>query len=717
MAKNTALSEDEIVDWLVELIKNDELLEVIDETEKIYAIKETFNQAACIPAFGFDHLSRRASVRAAATVLDTLSLLEIISVNKSISLTTGEILRPDILCFNPEKRSFVVFEVKRDKLTERQALTELAGYEQELRNALPFIGGYEVNFVVISTQWDQLLDHAVANYNTWSAKHCLALKVEADKRPFSLACHVPQAWQMRGGTGLPDDALQTIDLYLYEDSDQEANDDVPQQLFTAMEAIARSGDRLGSHGFALLWRDNINIGNGSWAITLCGIDPIAMHTWCLESGITTRSSALTDYVEKHAAETPLQVPSALYRSAKEAFPLMGSRYRPMFESSLSWGQKLEMIRGRSVPVYFEFWGALGDYAREFVTHPGVRNRYLPFIEQDGFDWHHPEVAVPLLGNICGYVPFPQGVIRCRASFEAGVVLGLFETLARTADEFDEPQAGLESILSWAFLEVIRVHIEMCEIYRTVREVNVPPPPISSNYEKRASSADLLSTWVLDHLIGDSHPIHQTCYEIGRAGAPCLSNWLNEKSRDAFSAAHAEDVVAQLREGLADIISHADDFEGGYMKSGPLEQFLKQIGFDLASPLPVQISKIDVIPAKELLMAFQTIGADGLDEIIPAVLHTTGPLPGIDIDWEALQQSARAIFKSGVRWPTVIVSQNGRFGIGELQGLPKQMLPPIANPDEEVYFFDEKAAFSSARKVTWVGLKVEFDVNSQDSGLA
>lgn len=715
MAKNTALSEDEIVGWLVELIKDNKLLEGIDETDQIYAIKETFNQPASIPAFGFDHLSRRASVRAAATVLDNLTWLEIISVNTSISLTTGEILRPDILCFNPETRAFVVFEVKRDKLTERQAVTELAGYEQELRNALPFIGGCEVNFVVVSTHWDQLLDHAVANYNTWSAKHCLALKVEADAHPFSLACHIPQAWQVRGGAGLPDDALQTIDVCLYEEGeegDEEASGEVPQQLFTVMEAIARSGDRFGAHGFALLWRDSSNIGNGRWAITLCGIDPIAMHTWCARAGIATRPSALTQYVEKHVAETPLQVPSTVYQSAKEAFPLMGGRYRPVFENSMSWGQKLEVIRHRSSPVYFEFWGALGDYAREFVSHQGVRDRYLSFIEQEGFDWHHPVVAAPLLGNICSDVPFPRGVVRCRGAFEAGIVIGLFESLARAAENFDEPQAYFESILDWAILEVIRVHIEMCEIYRTADEVNEPPPPISNNRNKRASNAELLSIWVLEHLIGDGHPIHQICYEIGRAGAPCLSEWLDDASRDAFSAAHAEGVVASLRKCLADLVSHADVFEGGYLSSGPLSIFLRRIGFDMQSPLPAQVSKIDAVPAVDLLSEFHSIGVDGLDEIIPAVLHTTGPLPSIDIDWEGLRQSACALFKSGIRWPTVTVSQNGRLGIGELQGLSRQLLPPIGDPEMEVYFVDEKAAFSSASRMTWVALKAEFKVDSK-----
>lgn len=244
-------------------------------------------------------------------------------------------------------------------------------------------------------------------------------------------------------------------------------------------------------------------------------------------------------------------------------------------------------------------------------------------------------------------------------------------------------------------------------------MNEPPPPISNNGENRASSADLLSAWVLNHLIGNDHQIHQICYAVGRAGALCLSDWSDETSRHAFLAAHAEDVVTPLRVGLADIVGDGDDWVDAYTGSGPLAQFLTRIGIDMQSPLPAQRSKIDAVPAEDLLMAFQRIGVDGLDEIIPAVLHTTGPLPGIDIDWEGLQQSASALFNSGVRWPTVTVSQNGQFGIGELQGISRKVLPPIADPDEEVYFVDERAVFSSARKMTWMQLREEFHGHSED----
>lgn len=95
------------------------------------AIQEHFLLAFGVDSFFF----RRASADAAANVLEHLSSLEIISVNTSISLTTSEVFRPDILYFNQKTRTMVVFEVKRATHTERQTVTELAGYEQERLNA------------------------------------------------------------------------------------------------------------------------------------------------------------------------------------------------------------------------------------------------------------------------------------------------------------------------------------------------------------------------------------------------------------------------------------------------------------------------------------------------------------------------------------------------------------------------------------------------------
>lgn len=99
MASSGPSLENEIVQWLVELINSEELPRSIEGVEDIEKIVESFDHESSIPAFGIDHLSRRASARAADIVLGNLGLLEVIAVDKSISLTKGEVLRPDILCF------------------------------------------------------------------------------------------------------------------------------------------------------------------------------------------------------------------------------------------------------------------------------------------------------------------------------------------------------------------------------------------------------------------------------------------------------------------------------------------------------------------------------------------------------------------------------------------------------------------------------------------
>ncbi|CZT26155.1 hypothetical protein [Pseudomonas cerasi] len=157
MSKIKRPPESEVVSWLQQLIEKEELLESIQGQEAITSLTDAVDQEYFLPSFGIDYISRRASAEAADHVLSRLGLLEIISINTSISLTTGEVLRPDILCFNPETKTLVVFEVKRASETERQTVTELAGYEQELRNMLPFLGNFDVCFVVVAADCQRQL--------------------------------------------------------------------------------------------------------------------------------------------------------------------------------------------------------------------------------------------------------------------------------------------------------------------------------------------------------------------------------------------------------------------------------------------------------------------------------------------------------------------------------------------------------------------------------
>lgn len=688
--------EDEIVEWLVSLIQAETLSEQLADIDKIQTIAESFEQDHCIPTFGVDRLARRASARAACQVFEQLSALDLIAVNKSISLTTGEVLRPDILCFNPYSRTLVVFEVKRDRLTERQAATELAGYEQELRNTLPFLGDFDINFVIVSTQWDSLLDHAIANFNTWSSKQCLALVVTATQ-PFQLRCRLPEAWRLGGGVGLPEAALQTMDIALY--TEEAPNDaDPPKALITATQAMARAGDRHGAHGFVLLWSGLTLDGHKQWGWTLCGIDSLAMHTWCNEQGLPTRPSDITRYLNDFAAANPPQIPGIAFKIAKEAFSLLPPTYSPQFETTGSWSAKQAQLRQQAIPYYFEFWGAVGDYAREFVSHVGVRNRYMSYLAQGDMDWTHPLVAMPLLNTISGNIPFPEGVVRCSDAFKAGIALGLIETLAGLIAPPPEAGHPLKAMQEWAFLEALHVSIELSEIYKASTTITQAPPPLSYPMEFRVSSVKALSHWILTELLGPDYPLHQASFVLGHKGAFFFCQWFMPEAQKAFVRAQGMTLVPRVLAILEQLSQQAAITTDSVVS--------------LMAPLAGCASTATVEELKdswsrltplELLTRFSQHGCLVLDRLVSAVPHTLSPFPPLLIDWDGLQQSINEMYEAGYSHPAIIRSPNGQYGVGHLKH-PATLLPAIQNRELEVYFMDLQAGCSIAAKCLWVNLK-------------
>ncbi len=703
--QNTSL-ESEIVDWLVALIEKDQLQETISDTESLLKIAKSARQPSYIRTFSIDQVSRLASADAAQVVLENLGLLEVIAVNKSISLATGEVLRPDILCFNPESRTLVVFEVKRETFTERQTITELAGYEHELRNVLPFLGNFDICFVVVAKDWSTLLDHAVANLNAWSAKNCLALKVNTDSRPFRLACHLPEAWHLTGSFGLPPDALQTISVYLAEEEPDTSEHSPPRSLLTAMDVITRAGDRAGSHGFMMLWKDVNGMGRGRWALTLCAVDPIAMHAWCSRHGLPRRESEVTRYFDEQVKEAPALVPSVVYRIAKEAFPILRDRYVPEFEGSFSWHESLRQRRASAVPIRFDFWGKLGEYAREFVCNTEVRDRYMPFISHNELDWTDPEVAIPLIESLSGYSPFAGGMIRCSDAFHAGVTLGTLELVSGNAARSDKAAIHLEPLLRWSHIETLRYAVEMHEIYLTAKEVTTPMPPISDRPERRVQAARDLIAWVQEHLIGGEHPVHQKCFWLGRYGAALFSDWFEGEGGCLLTAEQKQQLIVEAKRLVGKILLAAEE-QSSHKDPGALDElrtFVLQHGMSAnGEDEPTLIQSLDALPGDVLLDGLVSVALPAIDEVIPVVAHTVASMPELDIDWNGLKAGVRAVFEAGHKWPVVMVSQDGTFGSGYLVEPITQWLTPVLDPAAEVYFFNERAVASIAVKLTWTVL--------------
>lgn len=729
MSKLKLPPESEVVAWLQRLIENDQLLESIQGQEIISSITDTIGQEFFIPSFGIDYISRRASAEAAGHVLGRLGLLDIISINTSISLTTGEVLRPDILCFNPESKTLVVFEVKRASETERQTVTELAGYEQELRNLLPFLGNFDICFVVVAADWSTLLTHAVGSMNAWSGKQCLALKLVSTESSFALQTYLPEAWHLTGSVRLPPEALSSIDLYLveksadaiegYEDDESDGGQAgvsgtderlPPRLVVTAMDIIARAGDRAGSHGFMMLWRDVNGHGRGRWCITLCAIDPYSMYAWCKEHGLPQRDSEASLFLDSRKVDIASQAPATIYDLANAAYPILKEQFEPEFDAEACWQMKAQKYRLRGVPTRFEFWGSLGQHAREFVCNPAVRNRYMPYMSRNQLDWTDPVVAMPLVENLSAGVPFPGGTIKCSDALLTGRALGDLALAAFNAAPDKEHAARVEPMVEWAQLEALRYAIEMKQMYDVTEEILTPIPMLSNDPAKRLQATEDLASWVRSDLISDRHPFHQACFDLGLREA-MLFRLSEEGSIDHFPPDRPHEAALLIRRILKGAILRMKSSQGQLLQSAGYRDFEEYLAPHLVSCLDSRVdvdeqrldAVIDDIPDLELLRDFPGILIKGIDSIIPVVLHTVrGSSPSI-VDWECLKSGVRALFESGEHRPAVIFSQDGTVGSGRMMGIGK-FLSSITDPDVEVYLLDESSARNIAMKMTWEEVK-------------
>ncbi|MGF6667201.1 hypothetical protein [Pseudomonas monsensis] len=733
MSKPKLPPESEVVTWLQRLIENDQLLENIQGQEIITSITDAIGQDFFIPSFGIDYISRRASAEAAGHVLCRLGLLEIISINTSISLTTGEVLRPDILCFNPESKTLVVFEVKRASETERQTVTELAGYEQELRNLLPFLGNFDICFVVVAADWSTLLTHAVGSMNAWSGKQCLALKLVSNESSFALQAHLPEAWHLTGSVRLPPEALPSIDLYLveksadgidyYEDEGtgdgaggglaEEAGTDErlpPRLVITAMDIIARAGDRAGSHGFMMLWRDVNGHGRGRWCITLCAIDPYSMYAWCKEHGLPQRDSEASLFLDSRKADIAGQAPATIYDLANAAYPILKEQFEPEFDAEACWQMKARKYRLRGVPTRFDFWGSLGQHAREFVCNSAVRNRYMPYISRNQLDWTDPVVAMPLVENLSAGVPFPGGIIKCSDAFLAGRVLGDLALAAFNAAPDKVHAARIEPMVEWAQLEALRYAIEMKQMYDVTEEVVTPIPMLSNDPSRRLQATEDLANWVRTDLIGERHPFHLACFDLGFREA-MFFRLSEEGGIDRFPSDRPHEAASLIRRILKGAIPRMKGSQGQLLQSAGYGEFEVYLAPHLASCLGEQgdvesvrlDAVLDEISDLELLRAFPGTLVKGIDSIVPVVLHTVSSAFPVTVDWEWLKSGVRALFEAGDHRPAVIFRQDGTVGSGRMMGIGK-LLPPIRDPEEEVYLLDETSARNIAIRMTWDEVK-------------
>lgn len=563
------------------------------------------------------------------------------------------------------------------------------------------------------------MDHSVASSVTWSGRQVLCLQAGLRNSKLTLATRIPEAWKITGAAHFPDSALPCITICLYdldaygrnetpagdEGAPSSNADELDYRIWTALSVIAREGDRIGGHGFALLWKDTSSISLTSYNITVCGVAPFEFYKTSRQRGIIRSDdgrlvAALDQFVRCH---DPDGISEALLHTAQSADILLREVSSPHLEGWSNWSAERRSLSSRGIPLLCEFWGALGDYARAYVTNPTVRTHQRLFLSSGIGDWRDPRVGIPLIQSFTKPELFYEGEVRCTDAFRLGVILGLDRLLRLNIQENDNP--SFRARYDWNRIELMAVVEEVRMLANAA--TNVENPESGFIFVEDPLLDDEVEMvrfirWLTKHFFTGSPPI-VGCFFVGFYGGFAF-----DPSRSLFDAEPSDQMLEQVAETLSDCSTTTLMVAQFLAKEGPLPDRAEAAFARARSALGLKKNfEAEDIKGRSTRDLFNSwpITLTVADAVFDNVFHRHAPLATGDIDWDWLKQGVREARARGEVSFGVILLPSGQFVTGHTTP-PEMGSFEMQNddPDNKVLFLDRSHGFGHLRVVKWDDLE-------------
>lgn len=700
---------------LIKAIENGDLGSAIEDVLG----SDDRQSAEQFPQFSIDHLSRRACITAGRRVLKSFEYLDVLTSDQNVSLTTNEIMRPDIVCINAEQQSIVMFELKVSAATGRQALTELIAYEQELKNALPFLAEYDVCHVLVSSEWSTLMDHSVASSVTWSGRQVLCLEAGLHLGELALKTRIPEAWKITGAAHFPELGLPCVTICLYDldaytrpqsaEGEAEASAhsarELDTRIWTAMSIIAREGDRIGGHGFALLWEDTSSISLTSYNITICGVSPFEFYKNSRLRGTIMADdgrlvAALDRFIKDH---DPDGLSESLLHTAQSADNLLREVSNPALEGWSNWATDRLSLSSRAIPLLCEFWGALGDYARAYVLNPAVRTHRRNLLRNGIGDWRDPRVGLPLIQSFTKPELFYEGEVRCSDGFRLGAMIGLDRLLRMNIQHEDHRR--FRARYEWNRIEMMAAIDEVRMLANAATNVEGPKTGFTFiedplvNDEKEIAA---FVKWLTSEFFTGNRPV-AGCFFVGFFGGFAF-----DPTRGPFDPEPSDEMLSPVAQSLADQSSMVLMFAQALAKDDPLPERAAAAYKSARSTLKLKkrfsLDEITALPARDLFRAWPAV-LSLADAVCESVFHKHSPLATGDLDWDWLKQGVREARARGEVAFGVVLLPNGQFVTGRTTPQEMGSFEMLNDdPENKVLFTDRSNGFGLLRVVAWADLE-------------
>lgn len=460
----TNKSEKEIQQIISTFIENGDFRNHIEGAEALNSFLQEKNNQLFTPTFLIDfHLNYRYA-NSAHTVLESLENFDIVKSDPkgNISMDQDEKLYPDFLLHSNSTQQFIIGEVKSSKSSERTTINQLMGYAMEVKNHLPFIPDSEINLVIISSNYDAPLRHAVSAILLDTAYNILCLQVSDQEGGVSLNVYYPDSWTHIWQRELPSSAFKTVTLKaFFKDKGNGWN---AQQVVIIQDAVkdllVKKANTLETHGFLVLGCDENNI-EEAFQITIAQLDPrVFISNTELQSKDSHKHSILAKYLKKNDSRIDYY---SLRLLSEYVFDYLERFFRVEVGSIGNWDELMEAdheFSNNCTPFYFDSWGRIGEYHHYLFYHPSA---HLYFFNAKGsLEYHnHPYNGISVIEYLRGNQIFNQGKFSAKDCYLFGVELARYmdnckKTLMNTSKEsvLGGPDLFYQSIkLKSAIMEV------------------------------------------------------------------------------------------------------------------------------------------------------------------------------------------------------------------------------------------------------------------------
>lgn len=591
-----------------------------------------------------DNLVLHRAAEAALLVRARLTgLVPVSKNNRSISLDRSELLFVDLLYTSPATGTVVVVEIKRARTTARETVTELLGYEQEVRNHLPFAARSDICFVVVSTDYSTLLEHSLASLISWHGLNILCIEVDEALR---LSVRLPVGWTSFGQDVIPSEHIDTVSLTFTPHDTGGRPSDIGVLLNSAMDLIARDADRSGITGFGIVWEDVRYLWESQRpaGMTVARVNPARFltDTRAARYLVGPHRSPLHQHVADLDRDGKWRPSSPELDAASRYLARLGT---VEWHRSGTWRDIRRDARHRhpettldtyAVPVIFNTWGLIGDYVRELLGNPGRMADTAGVFRNQVIEIRGPEFGLKVVDTIAPGEKITLFGARWWSSL--GFRLSRLRTYAAAHQVKTDmvTRDRLRPLLAWARADLqsplseLDIAIDLAEIDEPLPEIVLGSGPDEAPLEQ-PDAIYALVCWIADRLIGDRSALHRTLFEVAFHTGQALDDGVFAIAPDIDlddTIGHAIDHA----HGMLEVAIHlAPQRPGAY--AGLIDHFTRAFGLgcgpetapdeleELVRRIPVETlfdEYLAAVPAAlDIAVAPMTFGAARTKFVIPA----------------------------------------------------------------------------------------------------